>query len=259
MSATNNQTDLVPTAAPQMSKIPEPSDMASTIVRLASMAELDPEKLRALIDMHERADAKMSRQQFNESFAKMQGELPVIAKSGEIKVHDKVRSKFSRWPDIQRVVTPILRQNGFSLSFENTFPAPGLIEVKAVLRHSGGHETSNSFRCKADDSGQKNDIQAMGSGQSYAMRYATIGLLNLQCDDVSMRDNDGATAERPEPPKGYDKLLLDLADAADAGELSVAWKFAKEKRKELADYARKYDREKLEELNAKSRAAKVAR
>jgi hypothetical protein len=88
-------------------------------------------------------------------------------------------SKYSKWEDIQRAIKPLLKAHGFTLSFSNNFPSPREIEVVAILTHKDGHHTENAFRLTADETGHKNDNQALGSSQSYGMRYATLGLLNM--------------------------------------------------------------------------------
>lgn len=233
-------------------------DMSVELIRLASDPQFNPATLQALIDMHERAETKAAKEAFNAAFSAMQADLPVIDKRGAITVKGEQRSKYSRWQDIQRVILPILHRHGFSLSFRNTFPEAKTIEVTAILRHAQGHEAENSFRAKADDTGSKNDIQAIGSSQSYAQRYATIGLLNIQCDDKTMRDDDGEGSDKPEAPKGYDVFMDDLAASADEGPdaFSTAWKDATKKSKALTDYALKHDRKRLEGFKVIAQQAK---
>ena len=201
-------------------------DLQNRLIDLASDKDFNPETLRALIDMKERSEDRSAREQFNAAFASMQPEIPEIAENGAIVVKGERRSKYSRWEDMKQVITPILHKHGFALNFRNSFPEPGKIEVTAILRHKAGHSEENPFRCKADDSGAKNDIQALGSSQSYAMRYATIGLLNITTRDKQGRDDDGERSERPKEPEGYEKFKAAMEDAAMIGQADATWKAA---------------------------------
>lgn len=201
-------------------------DLQNRLIDLASDKDFKPETLRALIEMKERSEDRSAREQFNAAFAEMQPEIPEIAENGAIVVKGERRSKYSRWEDMKQVITPILHKHGFALNFRNSFPEPGKIEVTAILRHKSGHSEENPFRCKADDSGAKNDIQALGSSQSYAMRYATIGLLNITTRDKQGRDDDGERSERPKEPEGYEKFKAAMEDAAMIGQADATWKAA---------------------------------
>lgn len=224
--------------------VQQPSDVQLKIIELASNPNFSADTMQALIAMHERAESKAAEQAFNSAFAEMQAELPVIDKNGSIIVKQETRSKYAKWDHIQQILRPILQKYGFSLSFRNSFPQPGFIEVTAVLRHRGGHAEENPFRCKADDSGMKNDIQALGSGQSYAMRYATVGILNLQTSEKSMADDDGAATGRPQPPSGYEQFKAAMQDAAMEGYLDSAWKQAELiHRKYAAEHDKPWGRE----------------
>jgi hypothetical protein len=201
------------------------NEMAVVIERLAANPEVDVVKLEKVIDLQERILAYQAKAEFDAAFSVMQGELPVITERGEIEVNGVVRSKFARYEDIIEVVRPILAKYGFGLRHKNGRTPDGQLQIVGILSHRAGHREDDSFDCLPDSSGGKNAIQANGSTRSYGQRYTTISLLNIV---TRGSDNDGATAEKPEPPSqppGVQKLWDALEDAAPEGfkSLDAVW------------------------------------
>ncbi len=226
MTQAAQQCELVPVSEPPAKM--EQSGIVQMFERLASNPEVDVAKLEKLIEMQERILRYNAKAEFWQAFAQMQGELPTITEKGEILVNGQIRSRYAKNEDIQEVVRPILQRHGFALSFRHEF-TDGHVKIIGVLAHRSGHSEQDEFVAKADTSGSKNDIQALGSTRSYGQRYTTIALLNI----VSRgEDDDGAGANKgkyPPAPEGYDDWILDLTAVADEGtaRLKAAWTSAK--------------------------------
>lgn len=207
-------------------------DVGSSLVlmfeRLATNPQVDVAKLEKLIEMQERIIRHNARAEFWSDFARMQGELPTVSERGEIVVNGQVRSKYATNEDIQQTIRPILQKHGFALSFRNEF-ADGYVKIIGILAHRSGHSEQDEFVARADTSGSKNDIQALGSTRSYGQRYTTIALLNIA---TRGEDDDGRTAQ-PErtiqAPAGFEDWWTDLqATAADGIKaLTAAWNASK--------------------------------
>lgn len=243
--------ELVRREPEQPALVPERDHIVLMFERLATNPDVDVVKLEKLIAMNERIIAQNARAEFYAAFAAMQGELPIISEQGEIIVNGQVRSTFARNEDIQRAVKPILQKHGFALSFRNSF-ADGFVTITGVLSHRSGHSEQDEFIAKADDSGSKNAIQALGSTRSYGQRYTTIALLNI----ATSEDDDGQQAElvgQPDvdAPKGFEEWLIDLTAVADEGwpRLSSTWGHAK---KEYRDHLTKTNKALWEKLRAKA-------
>lgn len=155
--------------------------------------EMDVNKLERMLDMQERVLDRQAEQSFQIALAEMQSKMPVIQKTGEIRVGKDVRSKFAKFEDINKAVLPIMRDYGFSLTFE-TQQADQYINVIGVLRHKDGHKESTQLQIPYDNSGSKNPVQAVGSSVSYGKRYVMTALLNLTVADD---DDDGVAAVPP--------------------------------------------------------------
>lgn len=201
----------------------EAASFVTVLARLADNPNVDVTKLERLIDAHERIVRSQAKADFDAAFSVMQGELPVIAERGQIKVRETLRSRYALYEDIVEQVRPILSKHGFSLRHRNEYDGNVQVII-GVLSHRSGHSEEDVFRCPPDSSGEKSSIQAMGSTRSYGQRYTTISLLGIATRGM---DNDGA---KPKPtqqePDGYESWLMDLESTADNGieALESAWK-----------------------------------
>lgn len=211
---------------------PEPTG-AQVFERLAADPNVPVEKLERLIAMQERILAHHAKAAFHAAFAEMQGAIPVITKRGEILVDGKVRSRFAKHEDIQRVVRPILSAHGFALRHRNEFVEGGKLKIVGILSHRSGHTEQDEFIGAADTSGSKNAIQALGSTRQYGMRYTTIALLNIASEDedddgvasVKAGQPDAPAAAPVQHPSGYLAWLDTLRQTAMLGTAALerAW------------------------------------
>lgn len=138
--------------------------------------------------MQEKIMAQQSRTAYYEALAKCQLELPVIPKRGEIKNKSGgVQSKYARWEDINEKIKSILQRHGFTLSFIS-IPCDNGVKVQARLSHIDGHQEESTVPAPLDVSGNKNNVQGIGSSLSYCKRYAAGLLLNIT---TAEEDTDG--------------------------------------------------------------------
>jgi hypothetical protein len=172
--------------------IPQPAEDSRSLVqvieRAATNPEVDIDKMERLLQMHERITERQARAAYAAALARLQPRLPIIAERGGIKDRGgNIQSKYALWEDIVGVITPILSEEGFSLSFRTGNDANG-VTVTGVLMHRDGHAESTSLTLPIDTSGSKNGVQSVGSSTSYGKRYTAAALLNLRTGDV---DDDG--------------------------------------------------------------------
>lgn len=237
----------------QTMAVREPQDITvvdesvSMFERLARDPNVDVTKIERLIAMQERMLAHKAKAAFDEAFAAMQGEMPVVIEKGRTN-----NGKYARLEDIQTTVRPILQKHGFAVSFETEWINDAIPSIVGILTHRDGHERRSRFTSSADKTGNKNDVQALGSVVSYGRRYTMLDLLNIT---TAESDDDGkGTEKRPDPPKGFTDWFHDLEATADNGiaALEAAWG-AKGTKEEYRQYVRKYGAEKLAALKEKAR------
>lgn len=97
-----------------------------------------------------------------------------------------------------------LAQHGFSHHWDTKQPPGGQIFVTCTLTHRLGHSESTTLNSSADQTGQKNNIQAMASTVSYLQRYTLLSASGLATKDM---DDDGAAGGANETEGAGDKKL----------------------------------------------------
>jgi hypothetical protein len=183
-----------------MTAEPAGDAIMAVITRAASDPNFDADKMDRMLQMHERLLDRRAAMEFNQAFAEMQPQLPVIDRKGRILIEAKdgkviQNTAYAKWEDIWKVIQPILNAHGFGLSFKPGVAPDGKITVTAILRHRGGHQDEATVTLPYDSSGSKNSVQAVGSSNTYGKRYAACDLLNIVTEG---QDDDGKTAGEPE-------------------------------------------------------------
>lgn len=178
-----------------------------SIMAMIAKAQDDPlfdiAKMERLFDLYERAQKRQAEIEFNESLSRISQKMPRITRSStvayDVDKNDKTKGKvdafkFASYENIDKVIRPLLVEEGFSLSYttEPRVGDGGGLMMTGTLSHRSGHSRSASISLALDASGGKNNIQAMGSSSSYGKRYTMCMLLNIVTvgeDD----DGNGAT------------------------------------------------------------------
>lgn len=193
--------------------------------RLVKDPSVDPDKLRQMIDLHERVQAAAAKAAFDDAFAAMMPDIPTIIETART---DK--TTYAPLEDIVEQVKPILARHGFALHFTVESLEGGITKVTGMLSR-GGHTRVSYFQSAPDKTGSKNEVQALGSVRSYGKRYTTGDLL---CIVTRKEDDDGEKSGRgkaqadevPVQPRGYPEWLIDLTATADNGSaaLEAMWR-----------------------------------
>lgn len=162
------------------------TQMVSTPADLISIAvnqNADVDKLAKLMELQERWEANEAKKAFNEAMSTFSQNVPEIERTK--KAHNSMYAPLS---EILAVIRPVLTENGLSISWSTAQKEDVLVTVTCCLRHVKGHQECTTMSAPPDDSGSKNNIQAMGSTVSYLERYTMNALLGLATKD---QDNDG--------------------------------------------------------------------
>jgi len=177
-----------------------PADMMQAISRAAMDPTVDVAKMQALLDMAERMQATAARVEYQAALARIQAKLPRIEKDGAIIVSGQTRSRYATLENIDRVIKPLLAEEGFALQFDTQFLDNRLV-IEGRLTHAAGHSEIKRVPLALDTSGSKNSTQATGSTISYGQRYLIKMFLNIvECG----LDQDG---EQPLEPISQDQVI----------------------------------------------------
>lgn len=237
-----------------------PTTLVSMFERLAKDPTVDAEKLQRLIDLQERILRHNAEAAFNGAFSDMQADIPEIDEKGQLINHKtgQLQSTYAKNEDIQRALRPILQKYGFALSFRTEWPESGQVRLIGILTHREGHSRESIFLAAADDSGNKNAIQALGSTVSYGHRYVTTDLLNITS---RAQDDDGeksvlAAKKAIDVPAGFADWWSDMVALSDEG-LAALTKTWNESRPELRAYLIATNRQGWEIIKGKASKVKA--
>lgn len=180
--------------------MPVLADPFTNMVSMAVEKGLDIEQLTALMDLKDRNDAKVAKQEFNFALSKFQSEIPTIVKTGYADFGEgKAKYTYAKLDEIAKAIKPFLSINGLSYRYEQSVGNGG-IEVTCIVAHSGGHEIKATMFSTPDSSGGKNSIQQVASAVQYMRRYTLTGALGITTADF---DDDAANMASEQVPGAF--------------------------------------------------------
>ncbi len=191
----------------------EPLDtMLVMINSVINSEKFDIAAMKELIRMRNDERAAQAKQVFDESYSKLEAEIPSIIKSGVVDFRSKNgRTNYTHatLEDIVSQIKPALCKYGFSISHIKTHRNEK-VTVETTLRHASGHEITTTDSAPADITGNKNNMQARMSTATYLKRSNICDLLNIATKDA---DDDGKAGGNhfitPEQVGLINKLLDD--------------------------------------------------
>lgn len=157
----------------------------SVIQQMVTSGNFDVSVARELLEMHKDFMKQQGIINYNNDFALMSKEIPVIARTK--KTHTTF---YAPLEDIVKAVQPILSKYGFSISFTTEQQGLEAVTVNCILQHKDGHSTKTALTLPTKAvNNSMNAMQAIGAAISYGKRYTLCGILNIATaqDD----DNNG--------------------------------------------------------------------
>ena len=182
--------------------VSEPPSLLTAILHVARDPKLDVAKLDALLRMQAELEDRQAKREAIEAFARLSAKMPRVKKTGIIELgrdrDGNVRGTipFAKWEEMDKVIRPLLAEEGFTLSFNSASRATeggGLI-VTGELMHRGGHVRMATIPLPLDAGPGRNNLQAMGSTLSYGKRYCAEMLLNIVREGDDDDGNKGGMA-----------------------------------------------------------------
>lgn len=159
---------------------------ANAMLAMVERMMLDPavsiERANQAWDFAMKIGAEQSRKAFDKAIAEAKAQIKPIARNATGN-NDKKYADFSA---IAREVDPILGALGLSYRFRSE-QVDGRIAVTCRLGHKDGHAEETTLFGPPDKTGNKNDIQAIGSTLTYLQRYSLVLMLGL----AASNDDDG--------------------------------------------------------------------
>lgn len=155
---------------------------------VASGASVDV--LERLLVIHERWEATQARHAFEAAMARLREDLPTIVKTCKVDYTSQKGRTHYKYEDLAAVteaISPALSKHGLSFRWQTDSTKPDQLAVTCIVSHERGHSERTTLSAGVDNSGGKNDIQALGSAVTYLQRYTLKAALGL----AAARDDDG--------------------------------------------------------------------
>ena len=152
-----------------------------SMIRQAVAAGQPLDVIRELKSMATELAAEEAQRAFDKAIAAAKSEIKPIARTE--KGHN---GNYANLAAIADAVDPILSRHGLNYR-HRTAQSQGGLTVTCILSHEMGHREETAITAGADTSGNKNSIQAIGSTQTYLMRYTLVAALGLS----TAKDDDG--------------------------------------------------------------------
>lgn len=165
------------------------------IERAAFSPNFDVAKLEKMLDVKERWDAAEAYKAYIAAKAAFKGECPTITKNKQVGFESKrggadTSYRHATLDHIETTVSPILSKHGLTYAWKTIQGEGGRITVTCTLTHVMGHKEEVALAASPDTTGNKNNIQAVGSTVTYLSRYTLLAILGLSTGE----DDDGMAA-----------------------------------------------------------------
>ena len=175
--------------------------MIQSIAQIAADPNTDVEKVEKMLNIQIRMMDRQAKMDYDQALARLQAEMPRIKETGEIKNKaGHVTSRYMKYEDIDRVIRPLLKTEGFSLMHDRK-DENGKMIVTTILKHKNGHQEAVNIPLPYDQANAlKNQVQAAVSTFSYGKRVNVCSLLNIvaegEDDDGQMSDANKITEQQ---------------------------------------------------------------
>ena len=153
----------------------------------------DVAMIEKLMELAERYDRNLGRRAFDQAIASAKAEFPEIRKNKTVDfstAKGRTHYRHEDMAEIARAVDPVLSRYGLSYRYRTQQDGRS-VTVTCILSHKDGYSEETTLSSAADESGNKNHLQAVGSAATYLQRYTLKMALGLAATD----DDDGSRAD----------------------------------------------------------------
>jgi len=170
----------------------------AALIQYAMEKGADIEKLEQLYALQLRFEGNEARKAYVAAMARFKKNPPEIVKDKLVTFKtDKGVTSYTHATlgEVCEKIVAGLAEHGFSHRWIPARLDGGMIEVSCVITHELGHSEETTLSAGLDQSGGKNNIQAMVSTKTYLERHTLLAATGLATRD--MDDDDGRGSEPP--------------------------------------------------------------
>ncbi|VFR32440.1 Phage related protein [plant metagenome] len=155
------------------------------------------EQVEKMMDLQERWEHREAEKAYNDALAAFKAEAVEVIKRKAVdftSTKGRTHYRHAELSDVVEAVGPALSKHGFSWSWK-PHQEGGVIRVTCILKHRQGHSDSVTLEASADQSGNKNSIQAIASTITYLERHTLKAITGVS---EKGDDTDGVPATNSE-------------------------------------------------------------
>ena len=167
-----------------------PMDMLQ--IAVSQGADLD--KLEKLMALQERWEANEAKKAYVAAMNAFKANPPTVLKTKNV-TFGKTAYSHALLEDAAELIGAEMTKHGLSFRWTCEQLEGGQVKVTCIITHCQGHSESTSLSAGLDQSGGKNNIQALGSTVAYLERYTLFAASGTAAKGM---DDDGKGAEEPE-------------------------------------------------------------
>ncbi|QXR37261.1 ERF family protein [Alcaligenes aquatilis] len=202
-------------------QVPANSPMGMMMAAMKQGATLD--QVEQMMNLQQRWEEREAEKAFNDALAAFKSEAVEIIKRKAVDFTGKngrTHYKHAELSDVVEAVGPALSKHGFAWSWK-THQEKDLIRVTCILKHRQGHTDSVSLEANADQSGSKNNIQAIASTVTYLQRHTLKAITGVS---EKGDDDDGlGSANSKISADLRDEWISEVAKAETLERLETIW------------------------------------
>lgn len=207
----------------------------SGLLQLAVQQGADLDRLERLMNLQERWEANEARKAYVAAMAAFKQNPPKIFKDRHVRFESQkgvTEYDHATLGNVVETVVGALAQHGISHRWSLQQIDGGMIRVTCILTHALGHSEETSLQGSPDQSGGKNNIQAVGSTVSYLERYTLLAACGVATYDIGDDDGrgDAKTQGGPDsrqtliPQERYAELESLLRNCGTLDDLHDLWR-----------------------------------
>lgn len=199
------------------------------LLQQALSQNVDIEKMTQLMDLQERWERNEARKAFVVAINAFKADPPTIHKNKDV-AYGNTKYSHATLDNVSAIIGAALAKHGISHRWEVEQNEGGAIKVTCVLTHALGHSERVPMEAKADSSGAKNSIQAIGSAVTYLQRYTLLAAAGMATTD----DNDGRGTGDDGATERIEKFVADWTAKFDEVSTEADLKVERTKSREAA-------------------------
>lgn len=185
------------------------------LLEIATQQNADVDKLAQLMELQFKWEASEARKAFVIALNQFKANAPKISKNKAVDfTSSKGRTHYrhATLDNVSEVIGEALAVVGISHRWETEQLDGGMIRVTCILTHAMGHSEKVWLQAGRDESGNKNNIQAVGSTVTYLQRYTLLAATGMAVQD---QDDDGAGGKPGMPEKDKADWLTAIESLTD--------------------------------------------